>query len=86
VVGLEELGRQGASAFVPLFTASGLSCQLGTSDYPARRFRQLIRQWLRKVKTLWPECPAEISRDGQSLIVKSSRACPAIRPVGKPLI
>lgn len=68
----------GSSAFVPLCTASGLSCQLGTREYPARRFRQLIGQWLRKVKALWPECPAEISHDGKCLIVKSSRACPAV--------
>jgi hypothetical protein len=65
-------------AFVPLFTACGLSSQLGMREYPARRFRQLIGQWLCKVKGLWPECPAEISPDGQYLIVKSSRACPAV--------
>jgi hypothetical protein len=76
----------GTSAFVPLFSTSRLSRQLGTSDYPARRYRQLIGQWLRKVKALWPECPAEISLDGQSLIVRSSRACPAIRPAEKPVI
>lgn len=74
----------GTSAFVPLFTALGLSSQLGTREYPTRRFRQLIGQWLRKVKALWPECPAEISQDGQCLIVKSSKACPAIRPAEKP--
>jgi hypothetical protein len=44
-------------AIVPLFTASGLSSQLGTREYPARRFRQLIGQWLRRVKAVWPECP-----------------------------
>jgi hypothetical protein len=76
----------GGPAFVPLFTASGLSCQLGTREYPPRRFRQLIGQWLRKVKALWPECPADISQDGQCLIVTSSRACPAIWTVGKPVI
>jgi len=68
----------GSPAFVPLITAFGLSSQLGTREYPVRRFRQLIKQWLHKVRALWPECPAEISQDGQCLIVKSSRACPAV--------
>jgi hypothetical protein len=76
----------GIPAFVPLFTSSGLNSQLGTRQYPARRFRQLIGQWLRKVKALWPECPAEISQDGQRLIVKSSRACPAVRAAEKAVI
>ena len=68
----------GSLAYVPLSTASGLSAQLGTTEYPERRFRQLIGQWLRRVKTLWPQCPAEIAPEGKRLIVKSSRACPAI--------
>jgi hypothetical protein len=71
----------GSVVSVPLFTASGLSSQLGTSEYSARRFRQLIGQWLRRVKALWPECPAEMSRNGESLVVRSSKHCPAIRAV-----
>jgi len=42
----------GSPAYVPLFTPSGLCAQLGTTEYPARRFRQLIRQGLRRVKAL----------------------------------
>jgi hypothetical protein len=68
-------------AIVPLFTASGLSSQLGTREYPARRFRQLIGQWLRRVKAVWPECPAEISTNVQCLVVRSSKHCPAVRGV-----
>jgi hypothetical protein len=75
----------GPPAYVPLFTASGLCSQLGTTEYPERRFRQLIRQWLRRVKALWPECPADIAPDGDRLIVKSSRGCPAITTVEKSL-
>jgi len=59
----------GSPAFVPLFTTFGLSSQLGTREYPVRRFRQIIGQWLGKVRALWPECPADISRDSQYLIV-----------------
>lgn len=72
----------GCPAYVPLFTVSGLCSQLGTTEYPARRFRQLIGQWLRRVKALWPECPAEIAPDGERLLVKSSKACPAISAGG----
>jgi hypothetical protein len=75
----------GSPAYVPLFTASGLCTQLGTTDYPARRFRQLIGQWLRRVKTLWPQCPADIAPDGNCLIVRSSRSVPAITTVEKSL-
>jgi hypothetical protein len=79
----------GSAAYVSLFTASGLCSHLGTTEYPARRFRQLIGQWLRRVKTLWPQCPANIAPDGNQLIVKSSRSCPAIaarenKPVSTP--
>jgi hypothetical protein len=73
----------GSPAYVPLFTASGLCSQLGTTDYPARRFRQLITQWLRRVKGLWPQCPADIAPDGNRLIVKSSKNCPAIAATEK---
>ena len=73
----------GSHAYVPLFTDSGLCSQLGTTEYPTRRFRQLISQWLRRVKSLWPQCPAEIAPDGNRLIVKSSLDCPAITTVEK---
>jgi hypothetical protein len=73
----------GSPAYVPLFTTSGLCSQLGTTEYPARRFRQLIGQWLRRVKTLWPQCPVDITPDGNRLIVRSSRGCPAITTVEK---
>ncbi len=71
----------GCPAYVPLFTAQGLCSKLGTREYPARRFRQLIGQWLRRVKALWPECPAEIAPDGKRLLVKSSKGCAAITVV-----
>ena len=73
----------GSPAYVPLFSASGLCAQLGTTEYPARRFRQLIGQWLRRVKTLWPQCPVDIASDGNRLIVRSSRGCPAITTMEK---
>jgi hypothetical protein len=76
----------GSRACVPLFAPCGLGSQLGTTEYSAKkRFRQAISDWIVKVRALWPDCPAEISEDGTSLIVRSSRKCPAIRSVEKPV-
>jgi hypothetical protein len=74
----------GRPATIPLIAEYGLNEQLGTREYAEPRlFRFKIKTWLRQVKSLWPECPAEISADGKFLIVKSSRKSPAIRAVGK---
>ncbi len=76
----------GKPARIPLFSPYGLSAQLGAQDYSVeKRFRQKVAEWIRKVKALWPECPAEISADGQFLVVRSSRSSPAIRAVEKPV-
>ena len=72
------------TAHVPLFGDCGLSHQLGTTEYSARRrFRQILTDWIVKVKALWPECPTEISQDGEYLILRSSKACPAVRAAEK---
>jgi hypothetical protein len=64
---------------IPLFGAGGLSEQLGTEDYSADRFfRRKILRWLREVQTLWPGCPASISKDGQNLIAYSAQRNPAV--------
>jgi Plasmid encoded RepA protein len=77
----------GGTAHVPLFGDCGLSSQLGTTEYSARRrFRQILNEWIVKVKALWPECPAQISQDGQFLQVRSCRRNPAVRAVGKAVI
>jgi hypothetical protein len=76
----------GGTASVPLFGDCGLICQLGTTEYSARRrFRQILADWIVKVKALWPECPAQVSQDGQFLQVRSCRANPAVRALGKPV-
>jgi len=77
----------GKPAYIPLFGPNGLDSQLGTKEYSAeRRFRQTLLFWIRRVKALWPQCPTEISRNGQLLIVRSSKLCPAVRTVEKPVI
>jgi len=64
---------------IPLFGTGGLSEQLGTGDYSADRFfRRKIRRWLEEVQALWPECPAHLSKDGQSLVLYSSKTNPAV--------
>lgn len=64
---------------IPLFTTGGLADQLGTREYCADRFfRRKLSHWLSEIKALWPDCPAEISKDGQILVVNSSKKHPAI--------
>jgi hypothetical protein len=68
------------AAHVPLFGDCGLTTQLGSTEYSAhRRFRQILTDWIRKVKAVWPECPTEMSQNGEYLVVRSSKACPAVR-------
>jgi hypothetical protein len=69
---------------IPLVAEHGLNEQLGSAEYAQPRlFRFKIRTWLHHVKSLWPECPAVLSADGQSLVIHSSRKSPAIRTVRK---
>ena len=67
---------------IPLFGPLGIQAQLGATSYSReKRFRQTLRQWLERVNPLWPECPAELSHDGQFLIIRGSKQSPAIRQV-----
>ncbi|HXW14691.1 MAG TPA: replication protein RepA, partial [Terriglobia bacterium] len=66
-------------ARIPLFGPQGLQAQLGVATYSRnKRFRQTLRQWMERIKLFWPECPAELSHDGNFLIVRSSSQFPAI--------
>jgi hypothetical protein len=48
----------------------GLAHQIGTVEYSrSRRFRAMLEQWLAGIRVIWPECPARISPDGQSILV-----------------
>ena len=63
---------------IPLFGARGLASQIGSIEYARpRRFREKLDGWLESVRVLWPDCPAEISADGGSLIVNQATA---VRP------
>jgi hypothetical protein len=55
---------------VPLYGASGLCYQLGVGEYSrARNFRKRVRAWLETVRLHWPDCPARISADGETLTI-----------------
>ena len=67
---------------IPLFGPQGMQAQLGATTYSRdKRFRQTLRHWLQRIKLFWPECPAELSHDGQFLIIYCSKQSPAIHQV-----
>ena len=60
---------------VPLFGEFGLVNQLGSADYARpRKFREKLASWLDLVRTMWPDCPAEIDRDGTGLLLDKASA------------
>ena len=62
---------------IPIFGDHGLIRQLGAVEYSRpRRFRAMLAQWLRSIRAVWPECPATITSDGQSLAI--SRGSPVL--------
>ena len=67
---------------IPLLGPRGMQAQLGAASYTRdKRFRQTLRQWLGRIKLLWPQCPAQLSDDGGFLIVSTSAHFPAIRQI-----
>ena len=63
---------------IPLLGPFGLATQIGSIEYARpRRFREKLDDWLDSIRLLWPECPAQISSDGLSLIVNQVHA---VRP------
>lgn len=60
---------------IPLLGPFGLASQIGSMEYARpRRFREKLDQWLDSIRVLWPECPAHISVDGESLVVNRASA------------
>lgn len=60
---------------IPLFGNYGLARQIGTVEYSRpRRFRQMMEQWLTMIRAVWPECPAQISTDGNTLVICHAKA------------
>jgi hypothetical protein len=56
---------------VPLSGRLGLGELLGVTVYWQQRdFRRNVRRWLGRIRRLWNECPADLSEDGNHLIVR----------------
>jgi Plasmid encoded RepA protein len=71
---------RGHATRIPLFGPGGLTEQLGNAPYAVERtFRLTISRWLRAVRALWPQCPASISQDGRTLVVRPSQKASAVR-------
>src|SRR4051812_45404162 len=66
---------------IPLFGSFGLCAQIGSAEYARpRRFRENLDKWLDTVRLLWPNCPAKINADGQSLRIGKRCRCPPETP------
>ena len=56
---------------------SGLASQFGGTDYTRERnFRKRLREWLRTVRSYWPECPAHLNCDSEALVIAPARCDP----------
>ncbi len=63
--------RAMAKERIPLFGTGGLVSQLGSVEYARpRKFREKLQGWLDIIRSLWPECPAAIDRDGEALVLE----------------
>lgn len=68
---------------IPLFGERGLANQLGSVEYSRpRRFCQKLEQWLKMIRILWPDCPAQINRDGDALLVNRGSAIKSTERIG----
>jgi hypothetical protein len=69
------------TARIPLLGPSGLAAQLGNAPYAVERtFRLTVHRWLRTVRALWPECPANLASDSNCLTVRPSYQTSPVRP------
>jgi hypothetical protein len=60
---------------IPLFGPFGLVQQLGAVEYARpRKFREKLHQWLKTIRLVWPECPAEVTVDGENLKINPAKS------------
>ena len=78
----KSFALRGHAAQIPLLGPSGLAAQLGNAPYAvARTFRLTVQRWLRTVRALWAECPANLSDDGNYLRFRASSKSSPVRPI-----
>ena len=54
---------------------AGTACgKIGTQVKAPRKFRQMIRHWLKQTKMFWPTCSAELSADGNMIAISPGQA------------
>lgn len=71
---------------IPLFGTTGLQAQLGSAAYKNnRQFRLSVRRWIARTRLFWPECPAQISEDGESLVLSHAEAIAGVQSFLKPI-
>jgi hypothetical protein len=60
---------------IPIFGPFGLVQQLGAVEYVRpRKFREKLHQWLQTIRLVWPECPAEITAEGENLRINPAKS------------
>ena len=60
---------------IPIFGPFGLVQQLGAVEYARpRKFREKLHQWLKTIRLVWPECPAEITADSENLKINPAKS------------
>jgi hypothetical protein len=65
---------------VPMFGDFGLAGQLGSANYARpRKFRERLDRWLDLVRVLRPACPAQITSDGDHILIQPAVALTAKR-------
>lgn len=61
-----------------IFGDFGLVAQLGSADYARpRKFHERLERWLDLVRTLWPACPAQITGEGDHIVIGPTMALAA---------
>lgn len=65
--------RPGCHLRLPVLGPDGLAEQLSIGDYAHEGdIRRQVLQWLTKTANVWPNCPAVMSSDGQSILICGS--------------
>lgn len=67
---------------ISIFGEFGLASQLGCVEYSRpRRFRAMLEQWLQTIREIWPQCPARIAANGQTIEISEAIA---VHPKAEP--